>query len=269
MTSKTGITGVRSVDFGLPDLETAARFYEDVWGLAPVAGSDDRIYLRGTGPDFYILALHRNPEPKLLRIDLNIESRARADALHASLAAAGLAEITPPGSISEPGGGYGFTFRDAEGRVMRVLAEAERHAACADRADFPRKITHVVLNSPDRTAAFFTEQLGFRLIDQTGTITFLCCGSDHHSIALYWTPSPSANHVAFEMPDLDSVMRGAGRMLDHGHEIAWGVGRHGPANNVFCYFIGPGGFVIEYTSEVEQVDENYKAGTPQDWTWPP
>ncbi|MCC6473646.1 MAG: glyoxalase, partial [Burkholderiales bacterium] len=42
-----------------------------------------------------------------------------------------------------------------------------------------------------------------------------------------------------------------------------------PANNVFCYFIGPGGFVIEYTSEVEQVDENYKAGTPQDWTWPP
>jgi catechol 2,3-dioxygenase len=36
------------------------------------------------------------------------------------------------------------------------------------------------------------------------------------------------------MPDLDSVMRGAGRMRESGYPIEWGVGRHGAGNNVFA-----------------------------------
>jgi len=76
------------------------------------------------------------------------------------------------------------------------------------------------------------------------------------------------HHIAFEMPDLDSVMRGAGRMRDAGFPIEWGVGRHGPGNNVFAYFLGPEDFVIEYTAEVEQVDESYPTGGPGDWGYP-
>jgi catechol 2,3-dioxygenase len=38
---------------------------------------------------------------------------------------------------------------------------------------------------------------------------------------------------------------------------------------VFAYFVGPDNVVIEYTGEVEQVDDNYKTGQPEDWTWPP
>jgi hypothetical protein len=70
------------------------------------------------------------------------------------------------------------------------------------------------------------------------------------------------------MPDLDAVMRGAGRMSDAGWPIEWGVGRHGPGNNVFSYFVGPDDFVIEYTADVLQVDDSYKVGGPADWTWP-
>ncbi len=33
------------------------------------------------------------------------------------------------------------------------------------------------------------------------------------------------------------------------------VGRHGPGNNVFSYFIEPNGFVAEYTTELDQIDE--------------
>ena len=68
---------------------------------------------------------------------------------------------------------------------------------------------------------------------------------------------------------LDAVMRGAGRMSDAGWPIEWGVGRHGPGNNVFAYFVGPDDFVIEYTADVQQVDDSYKVGAPSDWTWPP
>jgi catechol 2,3-dioxygenase-like lactoylglutathione lyase family enzyme len=274
VTTKSSITAVRSVDFGVPDLEAAARFYENIWGLKAVSSGPHSVYLRGTGPNYYILGLHQRPVAEMLRIDLKTGTKADVDALHASLSKANLTEIEAPAPITEPGGGYGFAFRDPEGRVMRILAGDATHADCADEQARPRKISHVVLNSPDRAGRFFLDHLGFKLSDQTGRITFFRCSSDHprtdhHSIALFLSDRSSLNHVAFEMPDMESVMLGSGRLRDHGHEMEWGVGRHGPANNVFSYFIGPGDFVIEYTSDVDQIDDSYKVGTPADWKWPP
>lgn len=266
MKTKTGIDGVRSVHFGLPNLEEAVRFYEEIWGLRVVERSADSVYLRATGPDFYVLALHRVPAPRMLAVDLSIGSRAQAEALHTRLEAAGLGAVGALGPLDEPGGGYGFAFQDPlEGRVFRVIADAARHRDTADEADRPRKLAHVVINTRDRDDPFFVEQLGFKVIDRSRTITFYNCNSDHHSLALYVSEGSSLNHVAFEVPDLDSVMSATGNMVEHGQEIAWGVGRHGPCDNVFCYFIGPGGFVIEYTAEVEQVDETYRVKGPEEW----
>jgi catechol 2,3-dioxygenase len=83
------------------------------------------------------------------------------------------------------------------------------------------------------------------------------------------TGKPTLNHVAFEMPDLDSVMRGAGRMRDAGFPVEWGPGRHGAGDNVFCYFAGPEEFPIEYTGEVLQIDDSYQFHGPEYWKWPP
>jgi catechol 2,3-dioxygenase len=77
------------------------------------------------------------------------------------------------------------------------------------------------------------------------------------------------NHVAFMMPELESVMLASGRMIGHGFPMGWGVGRHGPGNNVFAYFVDPFGFVIEYTAEVLQVGEYYQPHGPDYWVWPP
>jgi catechol 2,3-dioxygenase len=95
------------------------------------------------------------------------------------------------------------------------------------------------------------------------------CNDDHHSIAFGDADNDALNHIAFLVPDLESVMRGGGRMKDAGFAIEWGPGRHGPGDNAFNYFVGPFGEVIEYTAEVEQVDESYRVGSPSDWTWPP
>ena len=88
-------------------------------------------------------------------------------------------------------------------------------------------------------------------------------------MVLGFTGGPTLNHIAFEMPDLDSVMRGAGRLRDDGRAIEWGPGRHGPGNNVFCYFLGPEDMPLEYTAEMQQIDDRYRPGTPEDWTWLP
>jgi catechol 2,3-dioxygenase len=98
---------------------------------------------------------------------------------------------------------------------------------------------------------------------------FVRCNSDHHAVVIAEAKANGLNHVAFLVPDWESVMRASGRMVDHGYPIAWGVGRHGPGDNVFAYFIDPTGIVIEYTAEVLQVDESYRVRGPDEWVWPP
>ena len=122
-----------------------------------------------------------------------------------------------------------------------------------------------MLNSAEveKQTAFFLDVLGFKWSDCTFMMDFVRCCSDHHSVAFARGNGPSLNHMAYEMPNIDGLMRGAGRVRKSGYEIMWGVGRHGPGNNVFSYFVEPNGFVTEYTTEVEQVDDNYVAARRQ------
>ena len=63
-------------------------------------------------------------------------------------------------------------------------------------------------------------------------------------------------------------VRGVGRLRDYEYAPAWGPGRHGPGDNVFAYFIAPFGAVVEFSTAVEIVPDDYQAGAPEDWTWP-
>jgi catechol 2,3-dioxygenase len=121
----------------------------------------------------------------------------------------------------------------------------------------PTKISHVVLNSArtEDQVPFFIDVLGFKLSDSTHMMEFLRCSADHHSVAIFRNNGPSLNHVAYELPNIDGLMRGAGRVKQSGFDIEWGVGRHGPGSNVFSYFIEPNGFVAEYTTELDQLDD--------------
>jgi catechol 2,3-dioxygenase len=251
------VNAVRSVDFGVTELNSRTKFYSEVWGLAPVAERPGSVYLRGTGAFDHIVALHERPKAELLRIEMTAPDKAAVDGLYTQLKAAGIAEIEAPAAIKEPGGGYGFAFKDPEGRHVRILTEDSRHGDAADDRDRPRKIAHVVLNStkPAEMVDFYGNTLGFKLSDRTAAMSFIRCNHDHHSIAFVGAKAPSLHHIAFEMPQIDSVMRG--------------VGRHGPGNNVFAYFISPDEMCIEYTADVEQVDDRYVAHGPEYWTWPP
>jgi catechol-2,3-dioxygenase len=264
------VTGLRGVDLGVPDVAAHARFYTEVWRLSVAAEYNGSVYLRGTGAYHHILGLHPRDKPAMLCINLAAASRADVDRLHLRAKAAGAPQIDAPAAIREPGGGYGFVFCDPEGRVIRVIADDVRHAGAAVTPDRPVQITHIVTNTPrqEEAAAFWVKALGFEVSDRS-LLTFIRCNADHHNIAFHPGESPTLHHIAFEMADIDSVMRGAGRMRDAGHPIVWGLGRHGPGNNVFAYFVGPDDFVIEYTAEVEKVDQNYRVREPREWAYPP
>ncbi|WP_449413777.1 VOC family protein [Pandoraea soli] len=265
------VSALRGIAIGVPDLALAETFYTDTWHLSVVARTDDVVYLRGTGSAHHILALHRSDRADVRSVDFNVPSLDALSMLAKTIPANGGTVIDGPAPVTEPGGGTQLITQDPQGRVLRFIFGDMRWTDTAERADAPIKITHVVMNSENVAVAqtFFENALGFKLSDRTRIMAFLRCGSDHHSIALADATETSLNHIAFVMPDLDSVMRGGGRMNDAGYPIEWGVGRHGPGNNVFAYFLGPFDFVIEYTAEVQQVDDTYRTGGPDDWKWPP
>jgi len=232
---------LQSVELRVPEVESAARFFETVWGLARVQGGGS-VRLRGTAALPYLISLEQGA-PAILA-------------------------ITFCGPRGEIGGEREVT--GPEGERYRFILEGSSKAMESD-ADRPSELSHVVLNSADVDAAerFAVETLGFKVSDRTRHMTFVRCNRKHHCIAYARAGFSSLNHIAFDMPSLEAVMRGIGRLRDAGYPAVWGPGRHGPGNNVFGYFVGPHGGVIEYTAEVEEVDESYKVGGPQDWQWPP
>jgi catechol 2,3-dioxygenase-like lactoylglutathione lyase family enzyme len=265
------VRGVRCLDVSVGNIEETSAFYGGIWGLEEVERTEDARFFRGAARYHHILGLFDRGRPALIRIIFDVADRRTVDELHAAVVAAKAGPAEPPHTLRRPGGGYGFGFKDPEGRTLAVVCEVADHEDESIKPDRPIKITHINLNSASASTIhrFYIETLGFRLSDESDMFYFLRCNSDHHSILIAKMAAPTLNHVSFEMKDVDSVMRGAGRLKDHGYPIEWGPGRHGAGSNVFCYFAGPEELPIEYTTDVEQVDESYVPHGPDYWKWPP
>lgn len=259
---------LRSVELALPQAQAAAEFLQNPWGLIPAGTQGGTLFFRGTGSHPYILSLREAAAPAVHAIEFS-GTPAEVAAVQARAGAAG-APLQAFAGLDAPGGGAGFVVEGPEAQKYRFVAEAAPVAELPPDRDKPVQITHAVLNAVDVAACerFVSAALGFGISDRTRIMTFVRCNRKHHALAYAHSDVSSLNHIAFEMNDVDGVMRGIGRMRDAGHDVVWGPGRHGPGNNVFGYFIAPFGGVIEYTAEVSEVADDYRVGAPEDWKWP-
>lgn len=252
------VNGIRGIALTVRDLDASVRFYEDCWGLQEVARMGPSVYLRATGAEHHVLALHQAHASALLSVSLAAADKAEVDGLYSRAVAFGASVIDAPEPLDPIcGGGYGFSFKTPDGIIQQVSSHVTQHVGLEDR-DRPNKFSHVVLRAADHPnlRAFYCDLLGFRLSDETDGINFLRCSKDHHSVALAKAEGPGLHHMAFEVPDLDGLMYASGRMRSRGYDLEWGVGRHsGPGNNIFSFFVEPNGFAAEYTTEMEQVDD--------------
>ncbi len=267
------VSEIRYVGYAVTDLEAESAFYRDVWGLNDAGEKDGMSHFAAPGHDeLYVVRLRRAERKHIDIIALAAETRADVDALHGKVAAAGCKVIFAPRQLGTLGGGYGFRFFSPDGLPFEVSAEVARGSSRQLQRweGLPERISHIVLHSPDHKAAvqFFIDVLGFRLSDWIGDfMAFLRCNEWHHRIAFLPGP-PCVNHVAYDTHGVDDVIRGLTRLKDHGIEVQWGPGRHTAGNNVFSYFVTPSGFSVEYTAELERVDEgswtpNVYKPTPQ------
>jgi catechol 2,3-dioxygenase len=256
--SNARVTGLRGIELGVVDLHQSAGFYSAIWGLDPVVSENDTIHLRANGGEHHIVTLRERPKAGMLGVHFAANDKAAVNELHAKAKAFGAQVLGDPADLPRSaGGGYGFGFRTPEGHVLNISSDVAQHPNLVSDRSKPNKLSHVVLNSAsmeDQTK-FFIDLLGFRHSDSTDMMDFIRCCADHHSIAFARGDGPSLNHMAYEVASIDGLMRGAGRLKANGFITEWGVGRHGPGDNVFSYFVEPNGFVVEYTAEVEQVDE--------------
>ncbi|HWU03383.1 MAG TPA: VOC family protein [Novosphingobium sp.] len=259
---------LRSIELALPGAQAAHAFMTGIWGCADGGAAGDTHYLRGSGSFPYLVSLSESAE-SFVRSVTFVCSPDRLAQVATAAAQRGLA--ARPTTSQDPGGGSGLLVELAEGEILRFLVGATEVEPIAARPNMPVKLTHVVFNSADAEASgdLVEAVLGFRVSDRTKGMVFVRCNEAHHSTAFARAGFASLNHIAFEMDDLDAVMRGIGRMRDHGFAPAWGPGRHGPGANVYAYYIAPFGPVIEYSTAVEKVPEDYHVGAPDDWTWPP
>jgi catechol-2,3-dioxygenase len=265
------IVAVRAVEFSVTDIERSTKFYSDAFALEAAGAAQGARYFRASGPDHHVLVLRSGEVPGIASVELSVADRAGVDTLRERLARRGC--ITSAAALLDaPGGGYGFSLIDGSGRHWRFVCDVEPHAQCLPAVDRPFKVSHVVLNTADiaQDVAFAVEELGFRVRDESRAMVFLGCNADHHSLAFAKAGNVALNHVAFEVPTIDALMRGAGRMKRTGFPMQWGVGRHGPGANVYSYFLDPDGIPVEYTTDIMQVDDTtYRPGTPADWERPP
>ena len=263
------VTHLRGVELTDPAPEDVAAFYESIWGLERLAAVGESVYLRGTGPEYHILAIHPGAQTTVRGYRLGLADRAAVDRAAEELQArADTRIIAGPGPLDSPGGGYGLRIVDPDGREIELSAEvapAGESAASNGPPIRPTKVSHVVLNSPNADAylRMLVEVLGFRVADETEHMVFCKCNLDHHSVAIARAPHASLNHVAFEVPAVDDVLSGIEHMRAHGFETVWGPGRHPQGMNAFGYFLAPNGQVVEYTAEVEQIPDDRLA--PRFW----
>jgi catechol-2,3-dioxygenase len=264
------IIAIRSVDLGVPDIARAEAFYADTWGLEVAARQGSAVYLRATGSDHHVLALHPYPCAEILSASFRVGTEETLERIASAVTSAHGSVIDAVAPNRDPDGGVVLKVGTPEGYVLRFHHGDALHDQADSRRSYPLRLSHVNLNCADieATSHFFQRVLGFRLTDRSKAMAFLRCNQDHHAVVLADSGVNGLNHVAFMMPDLESVMRGSGRMIDHGFPIGWGVGRHGPGDNVFAYFVDPFGFVIEYTAEVLQVNDEYRTHGPDHWVWP-
>lgn len=271
MAEKAKVTALRSVEIGAGNIEAAAEFYGGIFGLREVAAENGVRFFRGTGTQHHALAVHPAPYACMVRVVLETTDRDAVNELHQNIKNWGGLTVEDPAEIQRVDGGYGFGYKDVEGRNFAIICDANTHEAEPDDINRPTKLSHVNLNADNNPGSteLMMNALGMELRDETKIMRFMGCNNDHHSVVVAKSGGPTLNHISFELPNLEAVMLGSGRMVDNGYPMEWGIGRHGAGDNVFAYYAGPEEFPIEYCSEMSQMDENYVFKGPDEWSFPP
>ena len=294
---RAGVVAVHSLDhfvFSVPDLDVAARFYDD-FGLE-VRRRDDRLDLHTVGHAHRWGTVLQAAGAKRLQYLAFGAWEEDFDALRQRLARLGVGTVEPHPQAETSG----LWFRDPEGVLVNAVVAAKVSpdakiaaapaavalgtAAAPARSKaprvHPRRLSHTLLFTSDvpRSWRFYADTMGLRLSDRSGDgIAFMhgAHSSDHHVLAFAKSDGPGLHHSSWDVATIDDVGLGMEYMVARGHAQGWGVGRHVLGSNYFYYVRDPWGSFAEYSHDIDFIpaDLEWHAGDhpPEDsfYLWGP
>jgi len=141
------------------------------------------------------------------------------------------------------------------------------------------KIGHIVINVRDvaKSTAFYTQILGFQISDVypeemvPGGMVFLRCNTDHHGIALVGSmdteaPNVELNHIAFEVPSLDDVIRARDHLRRHQVPLDF-AGRRRAGCQIAVEFRDPDNHRLEIFWGLDRLAPGQTSRPPGEWKW--
>jgi catechol 2,3-dioxygenase-like lactoylglutathione lyase family enzyme len=270
------VRDIAYVRFAVPDLSQMQLFLED-FGLSRVDFDDQALYLRGAGHDAFV---HVSEPGKAAFKAVGFKTESLAD-LH-TLAAAHNVPVVPHHA---PGGGMIAHLTDPDGNGVEVVADSAPVTTAISAAPpvnnalnktrirstvrmnaGPSQVVrlgHVVLEVSDFKASerWYKDNFGFltsELIEPAPGMSlgaFMRCDlgdipTDHHTIVVAQGMNGARfNHAAFEVTDINEVMRGHQHLKEAGRHAAWGIGRHILGSQIFDYWRDPFGFELEHWTD--------------------
>jgi catechol-2,3-dioxygenase len=249
-----------------PDLDRKVEYFTDIVGLAVAAKDKHRAWL-ATRSGHLAVIVERGSIARMTRIAFQVAPDSDLGAMAKALSGQGIAATL--GDAGLPGIGKLLSFRDPKDTTIEVFADAKPVAdASESRAVSPMKLGHIAFMMPDihPYVKFYQEVLGFRISDwQEDFFCFMRCGTDHHTINFATGKSTRVHHMAFELKDWAHVGVACEHLGKMNVPIIWGPGRHGISHNIFLYHRDPDDQMVEFYTEMDQMNEELGIFEPRPW----
>ncbi|WP_159912633.1 VOC family protein [Pantoea sp. 18069] len=249
---------LHSIHLTSPDPLAMAQFYSRTYGMQMQA-LENGFRCRGPGRE---LRVSTGAAHQLHHAHFALSTPAAWHAFQARVAS--LPQHAVPANCCD---GQAMALRDPDGNLVVFSApQADAHALEAPLP--PATLQHFALRTPNMPVmlAFYTEQLGLVLSDAVRDpqghlrACFLRSDALHHALALFFAPEACFDHQSFEAPDWNSMKTWGDHMAAQRVPIVWGLGRHGPGNDVFFMVRDPDGNLAEISSEIEECAPGRPAG---------
>lgn len=288
------ILGVESAIFGVDDLDTCTRFWED-FGLPLKSRSEDEsVFELPSGSRVVVrrgaAGLPSDPFPGngLKETIWGVDTQEALEDYVARLSVDREVRRDPDGTahtVAPDGQPFGLrVWRkkpvvsapdpvNAPGNIQRLNQLRKWRVRC-----LPKTINHVVFFSTDYVSSFefYRDRLDFRYSDHSKGVGIFARADgtyEHHSIFWVNAELPVAPgrygfmHIAFGVEDIDELMLGANIMEEkgwknHSMNASGGVSRHRISSAIYFYCDNPGGGEAEYHADTDYIDDNW---VPRAW----
>lgn len=248
------ITRVAHVGLCVPDLDRAVDFATRILGLRESERVEDAAYLT-CNDRHHELVLLRGERPLFDHLALEVSGPEAMEQFRETLSRARVHVLSD--GPREPGVRDAFRVLGPGGHVFELFQgmEADQPPHYDTVGVRPIKFSHVALKVEERQAMedFLVGLLGFRVSTRVQEAVWLRCNADHHAIALF-PGRDQLHHYAWEVEGWGAMERLGDRLWACGRKLYFGPGRHGPGRSIFAYFLDSEGFMVEYATEIERID---------------